>query len=80
MKQALAMRFFVESTVRLLCGFVLMLAIFRTDWIEAAFGVDPDYRSGWCEWLLFAGLFAYTVALLPTEKQRGRKLGTLRGQ
>jgi hypothetical protein len=33
------------------------------DWIELAFGLDPDNRSGWMEWFMAGVLLVATITL-----------------
>jgi hypothetical protein len=37
------------------------LTLFRRDWIEAIFRVDPDQHTGALEWLIVAALLVATA-------------------
>ena len=59
-------RFFAESGAALAGSLLAVVTLARPDWIELAFGVDPDAGSGLTEWALVAALalIAVTCAAL----------------
>jgi hypothetical protein len=54
-------RFWIETGLAGVSGFLLVLTLITRDWIEELFDVDPDGGSGSLEWLLVAGLLVATV-------------------
>ena len=55
-------RFWIETGPAVVSGFLLLLTLVNSDWIEATFRVDPDAGNGSLEWLIVAALLATTVA------------------
>ena len=51
-KHAVPARFWVETVGAFLTGALLLLTLIWPDWIELAFGVDPDQHSGSLELIL----------------------------
>jgi hypothetical protein len=47
-------RFLAEAVALAAFSLLVMLTALSPNWIELAFGVDPDSRSGWIEWALVA--------------------------
>ena len=63
-------RFWIEAGLAVVSGFLLLLTLVNSEWIEASFRVDPD--GEWLrEWLIVAALLATTVAfgLLAREER-----------
>ncbi len=58
MRSASRKLFFGEVLLAGVCAALALLTFVWPDWIEAAFGVDPDAHSGEAEWLLVLGLAA----------------------
>lgn len=54
-------RFWVESGLATLSGFLLALTLTWHDWIERSFRVGPDGGSGSLEWLMVATLLVMLV-------------------
>jgi hypothetical protein len=61
MRAKLRARFCIEVSLAMLSGSLLVLTLFWRDWIEAAFGIDPDRHSGSLEWALVASLLLATA-------------------
>jgi hypothetical protein len=61
-RQAPRHRFWWEAGLCSASAFLLMLTVFVPDWVEAAFGIDPDHGSGALEWTI--GLLLLAVATL----------------
>jgi hypothetical protein len=57
-------RFWIESVLSALTGFLFLLTLVWKSWIETIFGVDPDHGSGTAEWIAVAVLGAVTLALI----------------
>ncbi len=55
-------RFWIEAGLAVVSGFLLLLTLVNSEWIEASFRVDPDGGNGSLEWLIVAALLATTVA------------------
>jgi len=67
--------FWVEACLASAAGLLAVITAAWPDWIEAAFGVDPDGGDGTVEWLVVAVLAAVAVALgygARREWRRGR--------
>ena len=54
-------RFWIETLCAVLGGGLFVLTLFTRDWIEIAFGVDPDRGSGALEIGLSVALLAVAV-------------------
>jgi hypothetical protein len=54
-------RFWIELGLAALSGVLLLLTLVRKDWVELAFGVDPDRGDGRFEWELQVVLVVATV-------------------
>jgi len=63
MPDALRLRFWIESFLALVTGAAALGTVFRHDWIEALFGVDPDKGNGSAEWLVVVILITVTLTL-----------------
>jgi hypothetical protein len=65
--------FWVESILAAVSGLLALVTLFRRDWIEAVFRVDPDRQSGWLEWAIVAILVVATAvfsSLAAAERRR----------
>ena len=56
-------RFWFETALASLCGFLAVLTLFWRDWVEALTSFDPDQHNGSFEWTIVAGLFVLCVAV-----------------
>jgi hypothetical protein len=54
-------RFWIEAGLAVSALAILIVTIVWHDWIEIAFGVDPDAGSGALEWAITATLVAAAV-------------------
>ena len=61
-------RWWVEAATALLATVGAVLTFLMPDWIEMAFGIDPDAGKGWLELAIEALLVA--VALLAAARAR----------
>jgi hypothetical protein len=71
-------RFWPEAGLAVASAILALVTLFWKDWIEIAFGVDPDGGSGALEWSIVVGLFVLAVAsgaLARAELLRGRSQG-----
>lgn len=56
-------RFWTETALAALSGFLAVLTLAWRDWIEAILRVDPDAHNGSVEWLVVAGLAGAALVL-----------------
>jgi hypothetical protein len=66
-------RFWIECALANLSGALVVLTLLWKDWIELAFGVDPDAGSGLLEWTIVGltlGLTLIFVTLARIEWRR----------
>ena len=57
------MRFWIETGLAALSGFLTVLTLFTRDWIEAVTGLDLDNHGGSFEWAIVAALFLVYILL-----------------
>lgn len=77
MKSGLRARFWPESALSVVTAVMLLVTLARRDWIEAAFGVDPDHGSGSLEWAIVGVLLVATVALFALARYEWRRAASL---
>lgn len=73
----LGLAFWVEAVVSACGVFLGLLTIVWHDWIEGAFGVDPDHGNGSAEWIAVVALLtvgATAGALARREWRRAHAL------
>jgi hypothetical protein len=63
MRNALRRRFWLETGLAMLTGILFFVTLVQRNWIEVAFGVDPDNGNGTLEWLIVGALLVVTIAL-----------------
>lgn len=51
----------VEASLSILAFALAMVTLFRRDWIEVVFHVDPDHHSGALEWVIIGSLLAISL-------------------
>ncbi len=56
------------------CAMAALLTAVWPDWIEVAFGVDPDHHSSETEWLLVTALAAGSVISAALARIEWRRL------
>jgi hypothetical protein len=66
-------RFWIEIGIAAVSTALLALTLIWQDWIELAFGVDPDSYSGTTEWLIVAVTFAMAVVFVALARSEWRK-------
>ena len=54
-------RFWLELGLAGFSAFLLLLTLVTREWIELAFGVDPDRGNGSVEWLVVVAALAASV-------------------
>ena len=71
-------RFWPEAALAGASAILTLVTLLWKDWIEIAFGVDPDAGSGALEWSIVVGFFVLAVAsgaLARAELVRGGRRG-----
>jgi hypothetical protein len=53
-------KFWIETTLAAVSGFLCVLTLFSRDWIEAILPIDPDRHNGALEWVVVATLLIAT--------------------
>jgi hypothetical protein len=76
MKMDLKTRFWIETVIASITGFLFLLTLVWRDWIEKVFGWDPDHHNGSIEWLIVAVLLVATVAFGQMARSSRRRLAT----
>lgn len=77
MKERLRTRFWVESALALVSSVVALVTVFRKDWIEAAFDLDPDHSSGAMEWEIVLVAIGFAVAFATLARREGARRFTV---
>ena len=62
-KNALRRRFWLETGMAIVTSIVFAITLVRNDWIEIAFGVDPDSTNGTLEWVIVGVLVVVSITL-----------------
>jgi len=58
-------RFWAQIILGIPTGFLLVITLIRTDWIEAiSGGFDPDQHTGSVEWIIDIAMLVVTLAIL----------------
>lgn len=65
-------RFWVQTVCALVGTALFVLTLFSREWIEVAFGVDPDGGSGALELAISVGLLVAAVASAALARQEWR--------
>lgn len=53
---------------------IALLTLFRSDWLESAFGIDPDQHSGMIEWLFAVALLSVSLSFAADTYRRVHRL------
>jgi hypothetical protein len=72
MKNTLRFRFWLEIIMALGTAILLAVAFVCNDWIEIAFGLNPDHGSGWMEWFMATVLLVATITLSVLARREWR--------
>lgn len=62
MNSTVQARFWLETMLASVSGFLVLMTVFWRDWIEALTGFDPDRHSGSVEWAIVAALLTIGVS------------------
>lgn len=73
MRKTLSWRFWLETGLAIVTGILFVITLVQRDWIEVAFGVDPDNGNGTLEWLIVGALLVVTIALFALASYEWRK-------
>ena len=73
MRKALRLRFWLETGLAIVTGILFVITLIQRNWIEVAFGVDPDNGNGTLEWLIVGALLIATIALFTLASYEWRK-------
>ncbi len=73
MKNVLRRRFWLETGMAIVTSILFVITLVQRAWIEIAFGVDPDSRSGALEWLIIGALVVMTIALFTLASYEWRR-------
>ncbi|HTS61401.1 MAG TPA: hypothetical protein VMH28_05230 [Candidatus Acidoferrales bacterium] len=76
MKLDLKTRFWIETVIASITGFLFLLTLVWRDWIEKVFGWDPDHHNGSIEWLIVAVLLVVTLTFGRLAWSSRRRLAT----
>jgi hypothetical protein len=71
-------RFWIESALAAVSGFLFVLTSVTPDWIERVFGVEPDAGSGALEWGIVAVFGLVTLAFVVLARREWRRPARLR--
>lgn len=61
MSEQLRLRFWIESVLAAASSALFAITLIWPQWLESAFGIDPDQGSGTLEWAIVAGAVALTL-------------------
>ena len=76
--QRVRRRYWFELGLAVLAGALAVLTLVNREWIEVAFGVDPDQGSGALEWfIVFAAAAIAVISGLAARAERRRVATTL---
>jgi hypothetical protein len=67
-------RFWLEIVVAGTAAALAVLTLVRREWIEAAFGMDPDRGNGSVEWIIVGFLFLISLTLSVFARRERRSL------
>jgi len=69
-------RFWLETGMAIVTSIVFMITLVRNDWIEVAFGVEPDSNNGTLEWLIVGVLVFVSITLFALASYEWRRART----
>ena len=73
MRNALRLRFWLETCMAIVTGILFVITLVQRDWIEVVFKVDPDNRSGSLEWVIVSVFLVVTITLLALASYEWRR-------
>lgn len=66
-------RFRIEFTLAIVSAFLFVLTLVTREWIEIAFGVEPDGGSGVLEWAITFAFLLAAVSLFALARRDQRR-------
>ena len=72
-------RFWLETALASLCGFLAVSTVFNREWIEAVTGFDPDHHDGSLEWAIVVGLTLLCLAFAAVARAERRRRPAVAG-
>jgi DMSO/TMAO reductase YedYZ heme-binding membrane subunit len=78
MTRELRGRFWAEAGLALISGALVVITLVWRDWIEIAFGIDPDEGNGSVEWLIVAVFLAITLVSVVLSRLEWRRTAAYR--
>jgi len=76
MRNALRQRFWLETGMAIVTSIVFVITLVHNDWIEVAFGVEPDSNNGTLEWLIVGVLVFVSITLFALASYEWRRART----
>ena len=76
MRNAMRRRFWLETGMAIVTSIVFMITLVRNDWIEVAFGVEPDSNNGSLEWVIVGVLVFVSITLFALASYEWRRART----
>ena len=76
MRNALRLRFWLETGMAIVTSILFVITLGQRDWIEIVFNVDPDNRSGTLEWLIIGSALVVIITLFTLANYEWRKART----
>lgn len=73
MRNALRRHFCLETGLAIVTSILFVFTLVQRDWIEIAFGVDPDQGNGTLEWLIVGTLLVVSIALFTLASYEWRR-------
>jgi hypothetical protein len=65
--------FWIEVALAAITGLLALITPVLPDWIAAVSGWDPDQHDGSVEWMIVAGLFVVTIAVVAAATLEWRR-------
>jgi len=69
-------RFWLETGMAIVTSIVFVITLVHNDWIEVAFGVEPDSNNGTLEWLIVGVLVFVSITLFALASYEWRRART----
>jgi len=76
MRNAMRRRFWLETAMAMITSMVFVITLVRNDWVEIAFGVDPDSNNGSLERVIVGVLVVVSITLFALASYEWRRART----